>query len=135
MTKVRKSHISCEAKVSVWNGGNPLLCSPAGCVVCVVVSGMASFHAPSRRLHRGAAPAGLQREQQQQRDQQREDAERLGNGKTEDQVAELSRGGRGIAQGGGKVIAEDDADADAGSAHSDTGNSGADVFGGNGVHL
>ena len=35
-------------------------------------------------------PAALQPEQQQQRDQQREDAERFGDGEAENQVAELT---------------------------------------------
>src|SRR5471030_2974637 len=70
----------------------------------------------------------LEREQQQQRDQQREDAERFGDGKPEDQVAELAlRGGR-IAQSGGQIIAEDDADADTGAAHADAGDARTDVF-------
>ena len=63
-----------------------------------------------------------------ERDQQRENAERLGDGEAENQVAELAlRGGR-IAQRSRQVIAEDDADADAGAAHADTGNAGSDVF-------
>jgi hypothetical protein len=60
-------------------------------------------------------------EQQEQRDQQRENAERFGHGEAEDQVAELAlRGGR-IAHGGCEVVAEDDADADACAAHADAG--------------
>src|SRR5262249_16093570 len=39
--------------------------------------------------HRGTMPR-LEREQQQQRNQQREDAERFGHGEPEDQVAELA---------------------------------------------
>jgi len=39
----------------------------------------------------------LEREQQQERDQQREDAERFGDGEAEDEVAELSLRGRRIA--------------------------------------
>ena len=38
-----------------------------------------------------------EREQQQQRDQQREDAERLGDGETEDQVGKLALGGGWMA--------------------------------------
>src|SRR5437660_4625398 len=73
-----------------------------------------------------AACARSEREQQQQRDQQREDPERLGDGKSEDQVTELTlRGGR-VAQGGGEIMPEDRADADAGTAHADACNSGAD---------
>src|SRR6266853_1116834 len=77
----------------------------------------------------------LESEQQQERDQQREDAERLGDGKAEDQVAELALRGRRIAQRGGEVIAEDGADADAGAAHADARNAGADVFGCHWVHV
>ena len=43
------------------------------------------------------------------------DAERLGDGEAEDQVAELALRGRRIADRRGEVIAEDDADADAGA--------------------
>src|SRR4029079_14511968 len=67
-------------------------------------------------------------EQQQQRDQQREDAEHFGHGEAEDQVAELALGGRGIAHGRGKVVAEDDADADARTAHADARDARADKF-------
>jgi len=67
-------------------------------------------------------------EQKQESDQQRENAERLGDGEAENQIAELAlRGGR-IAQSSRQVIAEDDADADAGAAHADTGNAGSNVF-------
>ena len=47
----------------------------------------------------------LEGEQQQQRDQQREDAERLGDSKPENQVAELALRRGGIAQGGGEIVA------------------------------
>src|SRR5690242_21347733 len=70
----------------------------------------------------------LQREQQQQRDQQREDAERLCNSKPEDQVAELALCSRRIAKGGGKIIAENDADADTRSAHANAGDACTDVL-------
>src|SRR6185437_4860893 len=69
---------------------------------------------------------GLEREQQQQCDQQREDAERFGDGEPEDQVAELALRRRRIADGGGQIVAEDDADADAGAAHADAGNARTD---------
>ena len=78
--------------------------------------------------HRGTDGYFLEREEQQQRDQQREDAERFGHGEPEDQVAELALRGRRIAQGGGQIVAEDRADADAGAAHADAGNAGTDVF-------
>ena len=51
----------------------------------------------------------LEGEQQQQGDQQRKDAERLGHREAENEVAELAlRGGR-IAQRGGEIMAEDGA--------------------------
>src|SRR5258708_32267375 len=52
-------------------------------------------------------------EQQQQRDQQRENAERFGHGEAEDQVAELALSGRRVTNGRGEVVAEDHAHADA----------------------
>src|SRR5260370_36304870 len=70
----------------------------------------------------------LEGEQQQQGDQQRKDAERLGNREAENQVTELAlRGGR-IAQCGGEIMAEDGADPYAGTAHADAGDAGADHF-------
>src|SRR4051794_6050736 len=69
-----------------------------------------------------------EREQQEQRDQQREDAERFGHGEAEDQVAELALGCRRIAHRRGKVVAEDDAHADARTAHADCRDARADKF-------
>src|SRR5215470_3634226 len=76
----------------------------------------------------------LESKQQQKCDQQREDAHRLGNGEAEDQVAELALRGGWIAQRGSKIMAEDGADADAGAAHADASNAGADIFGGHWIH-
>src|ERR1700736_875531 len=67
-------------------------------------------------------------EQQQQCDQQRKDAERLGHREAEDEVAELALRRRRIAQRGREVMTEDGADADAGAAHADTRNASADEF-------
>jgi hypothetical protein len=86
-------------------------------------------------------PGIVRAAQEQERDQQREDAERFGHGEPEDQVAELAlRGGR-IAQRGREILAEDDAHADAGATHADAGNAGTDVLrsgcegcGGSGIH-
>src|SRR6266853_3794120 len=78
--------------------------------------------------------SSLEGEQQQERDQQREDAERLGDGEAEDQVAELTLRGGGIAQRGSEIVAEDGADADAGAAHADARNAGADILGGHWIH-
>src|SRR5665213_2262262 len=94
-----RSHTSCEAKVCDWNGGKAPWPPSAGCSVLALCAGSA------------IARFALQREQQQQRDQQREDAERFGDGEPEDQVAELALRGRRIADGGGQIVAEDDADA------------------------
>ena len=82
----------------------------------------------------GAFPWPLEREQQQERNQQREDAERLGDGEAEDQVAKLALRGRRVAHRGGKVVAEDDAHADTGAAHADTGDTCADVFRSHWIH-
>src|ERR1700756_48023 len=102
---VSANQTSCDGKYSLWNGGNSVC--PAWPLVLAVVSAMITR-------------VGF--EQQQERDQQREDAERLGDGDPEDQVAELALRGRRIAQRGGQIIAEDDAHADAGAAHADAGN-------------
>src|SRR5437016_6608564 len=76
----------------------------------------------------------LERKQQQQRDQQRENAERLGDGEAEDQVAELALGCRGVTHRGGKIIAEDDAHAGAGTTHANAGNTSANILRGNRIH-
>src|SRR5205807_6610757 len=61
------------------------------------------------------------REQQQQRDQEREDAKRLGHREAEDQVAKLALRRRWIAQRSREILTEDDADADASAAHANAG--------------
>src|SRR5215472_5456223 len=76
----------------------------------------------------GARRCHSENEQQEQRDQQREDAERFGQGEAEDQVAELARGCGRIAHRGGEIVAEDDAHADARTAHADARDARADKF-------
>jgi len=66
----------------------------------------------------------LQPEQQQKRDQQREDTERLGDGEAEIRLPNWPWAAEGFAQRGGQIVAEDDTHADAGAAHADTGNAG-----------
>src|SRR5712691_723406 len=78
--------------------------------------------------------SSLEGEQQQERNQQREDAERFGDRKAEDQVGELALSGGRIAQRGSEIVAEDGADADAGAAHADARNAGADILGGHWIH-
>src|SRR5437762_12705992 len=70
----------------------------------------------------------LERKQQQQRDQQRENAERLGDGEAENQVTELALSSGRVAQRRRQIIAENDAHADAGAAHADTRDTGPDIF-------
>src|SRR6266481_9078813 len=82
----------------------------------------------------GQIDDGSEREQQQQRDQQREDAERFGHGETEDQVGELALGSGGIAHRGGEIVAEDDAHACASATHANAGNTSANVLRGNRIH-
>src|SRR5579872_5246891 len=114
---VSANQTSCEGKCCDSKGGNAVC--PAWPSLLAVVSAMT---------------ARLDAEQQQQRDQQREDAERLGDGEPEDQVAELAlRGGR-VADRGGEIVAEDDADADAGAAHAEAGKARTDVFRCNWIH-
>src|SRR5580700_3555343 len=126
-TNVIASQTSWEAKVSFWNGGKAGLWPAEGTSVCAVVSAMIRS-APLPRH-------GSEREQQQQRDQQREDAERLGDREAEDEVAELALRGRRVAQRRGEIIAEDRAHPDARAAHADTVNAGADVFCSNRIHV
>src|SRR5687767_215929 len=135
---------SCEATVSFWKGGNG---SFAGVPVAPVVVGVAAcagvkinpISAPKSVWPAGPqGPAQRVRsecEQQQQRDQQREDAERFGHGEAEDQVAELGLRGRRIADRGGEVVAEDGADADACATHADRRDAGADVLCCDWIHL
>src|ERR1700677_4960516 len=70
------------------------------------------------------------REQQQERDQKREDAERLGHREAEDQPAELAFDRRRVAQCAVQELAEQRADADAGRPRPDRGKARADIFGG-----
>src|SRR5207248_11277666 len=95
---------------------------------------------PSLWLHRGRLalmPSMLRStegKQQKQRNQQREDAERLGDGEAKNQVGKLSGRRRGIPNRRGQVVAEDDADADASTPHADAGNPSTNVFRGRRIH-
>src|SRR5579871_2553763 len=73
-------------------------------------------------------------EQEQKRDQQRKDAERLGNGKAENQIAELALRRRRVTQRGRQIIAENNSDADASTPHADAGDAGSNIFRGSRVH-
>src|SRR5579872_39552 len=81
---------------------------------------------------RGGKSETSDRKQQQERDQKRENAERLGHRETEDETAELAFDRRGVAQRAVQELAEQRADADAGGPRSDGGEAGADIFGGEG---
>src|SRR5579863_4664018 len=76
----------------------------------------------------------LQCEKQEQRDQQRKDAERFGNGEAENQVTELALSGGGVAHCGGEIVAEDDAHAGAGAAEAHAGKTSTNVLRGNRIH-
>src|SRR5579883_2392703 len=80
------------------------------------------------------AGMGLQREKQQQRDQQRENAERFGHSEAENQVAELALRGRRVAHRGGEIVAEDDAHAGAGAAQAHAGKTCTNILRGNRIH-
>src|SRR5262249_51407687 len=75
-----------------------------------------------------------QHEQKKERDQQREDAERLGERKAQKQGVALTAGSRRIAQRAGEKLAEHVGDADRGGAHADARQAGADVFRCNWIH-
>src|SRR6516164_4403111 len=104
--KVSASQNSCDGKCCASNGGKA--CFSLCASVWAVVSAM-----------RRSEP-----EQQEQRDQEREDAQRLGDGEAENQVGELALRRRRIAQRGRQIVTENDADARAGAAHADAGNAG-----------
>src|ERR1700726_3549396 len=121
--KVSASHRSCEAKLCESNGGNARPCSPAGICSCELMVCAAAL-----------AIVELEREEQQQRDQEGEDPECLGHGKAEDEIGELPLRSRGIADRGGKIVAEDGADADACASHPHTGDAGTDHLCSLGIH-
>src|SRR6266481_5911506 len=116
------SHSSWDAKVSFWNGGNPPPCSEGGVASVPVERVPVEWFSAMAGLRSAVRASSLESEQQQERDQQREDAERLGDGEAEDQVGELALSGRRIAQCGGQIVAEDGAAADAGATHADARN-------------
>src|SRR5436305_851422 len=124
--KVTTSQNSCEGNVSFWNGGKISL-APAGASVCAVSAIYPLRCVPPNRPVAVEA-RGLNRIEQQQCDQQREDGERLGHRETEDQPRELAVGRGGVADRRREIMAENGAHADAGASHADAGDTGTDVF-------
>src|SRR5580692_11604731 len=114
--KVSASQNSCDGKCCHSNGGNACF-SPEASVWAVV-----------------SAIRRSEPEQEEERDQEREDAQRLGDGEAENQVAELALRRRRIANGGRQIVAENGAHADAGAAHSDAGNAGSNILCGGRIH-
>src|ERR1700733_14924827 len=90
------------------------------------------YSTPASQARQGLG--GSEREKQEQRDQQREDAERSGHGEAENQVAELALGGRRVSHRSSKIVSEDDAHAGAGATHADAGNTSTNVLRGNRIH-
>src|SRR5215510_7582983 len=118
--------MSCGAKVPESSGGNTLAC-PASCEVvvpAVLLVAIAIYPGSRRALG----------EEQEKGNQQRENAQRFGDGEAKDQAAELTIGGRRIAQGALQKLAEKVADADRGSTGADGCKAGADEFSGCGIH-
>src|SRR3954462_8689084 len=68
------------------------------------------------------------------RDGEGHQAEQLGGGEADEQPALLAVGGRRIADGAGEERAEDDADADAGGADADRGETGTNDLSSMKVH-
>src|SRR6266581_5414175 len=100
--------MSCGANVAGSSGGKSLACpAPSGTAVpafcAAAFSAMDWVRLP--RLPRSG-------EEQQEGDQQGEDAQRLGDGKAEDQAAELAVGGGRVAKRALQELAEQVADAD-----------------------
>src|SRR6476620_5863238 len=100
------SHRICDGNVAALNGGN-VSCPSAGTAVPACVSPSAAAGAVSCAKadvtnisfpcpYGGAAPCGPRRqrvlllEDQEQRDEEREDAQGFGHGEAEDQAAELA---------------------------------------------
>src|ERR1700676_3326562 len=90
VTKISVSQSSCDGKVCLSNGGNGRACPPAGTSTDVPVGAVSLAITDSE----GYALPPSEGEQQQQCDQQRKDAERLGDREAEDEVAELALRGR-----------------------------------------
>src|SRR5262244_2129209 len=137
--KTSASQNNCEAKVCESNGGNPRPWSLTGTSTVPAGSGLSWAMAVSISRggllpHTHSMLGSAEGKQQKQRDQQREDAKRLGDGEAENQVSELSGRGRWVPDRRGQIVAEDDADADAGAAHADAGNPSTNVFRGRRVH-
>src|SRR5215470_12873330 len=137
--KTSASQNNCEAKVCESNGGNPRPWSLTGTSTVPAGSGLSWAMAVSISRggllpHTHSMLGSAEGKQQKQRDQQREDAKRLGDGEAENQVSELSGRGRWVPDRRGQIVAEDDADADAGAAHADAGNASTNVFRGRRVH-
>src|SRR5690606_2504667 len=70
-----------------------------------------------------------------QGNQEREDAQSLGNGEAEDQVRELAGSSRRVAQGARQEVAEDVGHANGGAGHTETSNTGTDVLCGFSFHF
>src|SRR5262245_13736661 len=118
--------MSCGAKVPESSGGNALVC-PAPCgtaVPAVLFVAMAIYPGPLPALGK----------EQEEGNQQRENAERFGNGKAKDQAAELPIGSGWIAQRALQKLAKKIADADRGSTGANGSKAGADEFCGCGIH-
>src|SRR5215472_6386973 len=128
------SQKSCDGKVSRSKGGNGAFCGEPGASVCAVVFS-AAIDRSRRAADLGPPPTrGLENEQQQQRDQQREDAERLGEREAEKERVALAARRRWIAQRACQKLTEHVGDADRGGAHADARQTGADVFRCYGIH-
>src|SRR5690606_15369455 len=75
------------------------------------------------------------REQEQEGNQEREDAQSFGHGEAEDQIAGLAGGSGGIAQRTREKAPEDVGHADSGACHAETSDTGADELSGFSFHF
>src|SRR5262249_44783485 len=133
---------SCDENVAALNGGkigSP--CPTSGCVSCASGSAITKTHlgtAPSARRSRGRQLPVSDGEDQQQRHHEGEDAQRFGHGEAEQQVGELARGRRRIAQRARQELAEQVADADGRRTRADGSETAADELrkldGGDRIH-
>src|SRR5712692_5805454 len=98
--KASASQNSCEAKVSLSSGGKVRWVPPGTsvCVLVVAAIGCSRIDAAAVIAARSSPHAALEDEQQEHGNREREDTERLGHGKAEEEVCELALRGRRVAQ-------------------------------------
>src|SRR5688572_13040261 len=124
MTNVTNNQASCGTKSAGLSCGRPPAfspCSAAAASATTKAETAAIINSSSRRC----ACSGLG-EQDHQRDQQTEEARCFAESEADQQVGELARSSRRVAQGARQVVGEDVADADAGADEGEASEASAD---------